>query len=80
MNSAIPSEGSMQTSWPALRNINCADQIEYQDRVCHKDGVCGCSTHAMLESWPETPLSRYFLNVDYRCKNGNVLHTLSRRL
>ena len=24
MNSAIPSEGSMQTSWPALRNNCCA--------------------------------------------------------
>ena len=25
MNSAIPSEGSMQTSWPALRNSCCAN-------------------------------------------------------
>ena len=27
MNSAIPSEGSMRTSWPALRNPCCANEI-----------------------------------------------------
>ena len=26
MNSAIPSEGSMRTSWPRLRNRRCAKQ------------------------------------------------------
>ena len=25
MNSAIPSEGSMRTSWPGLRNLCCAN-------------------------------------------------------
>ena len=30
MNSAIPSEGSMRTSWPRLRNSYCMNQSKYQ--------------------------------------------------
>ena len=30
MNSAIPSEGSMRTSWPALRNGYLTNQMGYQ--------------------------------------------------
>ena len=31
MNSAIPSEGPMRTSWPALRNPCCANDQEVLD-------------------------------------------------
>ena len=29
-NSAMPSEGSIRTSWPALRNDTCANHSGYQ--------------------------------------------------
>ena len=38
VNSAVPSEGSMRTSWPALRNGYCANHSEYQrDHGCRYD-------------------------------------------
>ena len=31
MKSAIPSEGPIRTSWPALRNLSCANEITKHD-------------------------------------------------
>ena len=37
MKSAIPSEGPIRTSWPALRNPCWANQIEYQYVCSQRD-------------------------------------------
>ena len=43
MNSAIPSEGSMRTSCPALRNGHCTKRPQYHYTPLHPSSAAGLS-------------------------------------